>query len=336
MTRRISTSSFTSQNLSSSTLVGTYTASADQELTVRLFAGKILGGSTYIAQLYLLPSGCSNYFPTVPYTSASVDSSASRLSMLTIPFKMANGDAVRVYLTGACADTASPFVTTEIWEQWGSSALSASNISGSALDNTVFKANAIGIGVLAASVLAASNIGGSAFNSTVFAGSVMDNSLFAANSGSVIWNAAVRSLTDKSAFAIAQGGIGVGSFAASAIAASAFSGSAIDNTVINTAARSGYSLAAGQISVKKNTALSGFPFVMTDSTLHQPKTLLTVAGTRSIDGAAFASTASAPTELANGWYLVNLAAADLNGTTIALRFTAASADDLNITLLTQA
>lgn len=91
----------------------------------------------------------------------------------------------------------------------------------------------------------------------------------------------------------------------------------------------------GQISVKKNTALSKFPFVVKSSSTHLPQTGLTVTGTRNIDNAGFAATANAVSEVANGWYVIDLAASDLNGGTIALRFTAPGADDCNFTIVTQ-
>lgn len=88
--------------------------------------------------------------------------------------------------------------------------------------------------------------------------------------------------------------------------------------------------------VTKNTALSAFMFMMVDSTDHvTAETGLTVTATRSIDGAAFASCANAVSEVANGWYKIDLAAADLNGNVVALRFTATGADTRNITIVTQ-
>jgi len=90
------------------------------------------------------------------------------------------------------------------------------------------------------------------------------------------------------------------------------------------------------IAAKKNTALATFEFVMNDSTNHSPATGLTVAATRSIDGGAFASCANSVTEIANGWYKIDLAASDLNGNVIGLRFTAAGADTANLTILTNA
>lgn len=86
--------------------------------------------------------------------------------------------------------------------------------------------------------------------------------------------------------------------------------------------------------IKKNTALTAYPFLMTDSTTHAPATGLTVTATRSIDGAAFGACANAVSEIASGWYKITLAAADLNGGTIALKFAAAGADQANHTIVT--
>lgn len=101
------------------------------------------------------------------------------------------------------------------------------------------------------------------------------------------------------------------------------------------------SLSSGRVAVqagiRKNTALANFPFLMTDSTTHNPATGLTVTGTRSIDGAAFgAGTIANMTEVASGVYQCDLGAGDLNGDTIILRFTASGADDLLITIVPMA
>ncbi len=96
------------------------------------------------------------------------------------------------------------------------------------------------------------------------------------------------------------------------------------------------SLTAGQLAIKKNTALANFEFPMTDSTTNAPKTGLTVTATRSIDGGAFAACANAVSAVSNGIYKISLDATDLNGTVITLRFTAALANDRLITIITQA
>ena len=74
---------------------------------------------------------------------------------------------------------------------------------------------------------------------------------------------------------------------------------------------------------KKNTAYNAYMFLMVDDTDGKtPETGLTgISCTRSIDGAAFASCANAATEVGNGWYKIDLAAGDLNGDEIVLRFT---------------
>jgi hypothetical protein len=87
--------------------------------------------------------------------------------------------------------------------------------------------------------------------------------------------------------------------------------------------------------IKKNTALAGFEFVMTDSTTHAPKTGATVTAQRSLDGAAFASCTNSPTEISNGAYTIDLSAADLNGNVVLLRFTGTSADDVFYEIITQ-
>jgi hypothetical protein len=79
--------------------------------------------------------------------------------------------------------------------------------------------------------------------------------------------------------------------------------------------------------IRKNTSLSGFTFTMVDSTDHiTGKTGLTVTATRSLDGAAFAACANSVTEISNGAYVIDLAAADLNANTVMLKFSATGAD----------
>jgi hypothetical protein len=87
--------------------------------------------------------------------------------------------------------------------------------------------------------------------------------------------------------------------------------------------------------LKKNTSFNNFCFVMTDSTNHAPVTGKTVTATRSLDGAGFAACANAVTELANGVYKINLAAGDVNGNMVVLRFTATGCDDLLLPIIPQ-
>ena len=88
--------------------------------------------------------------------------------------------------------------------------------------------------------------------------------------------------------------------------------------------------------IQKNTALSNFVFFMVDSTDHVTgKTGLTVTAQRSLDGAAFAAAANSVSEIASGFYKINLAAGDLNADTVALKFTASGADATVFTIKTE-
>ena len=78
--------------------------------------------------------------------------------------------------------------------------------------------------------------------------------------------------------------------------------------------------------VKKNTAYSGFEFLMVDATDGiTPLTGLTITATRSIDGGAFAACTNAATEVSGGIYKINLSTTDLNGSSIMLKFASSSA-----------
>jgi hypothetical protein len=88
-----------------------------------------------------------------------------------------------------------------------------------------------------------------------------------------------------------------------------------------------------QGTVKKNTAINNYPFVMRDLS-GLPRTGLTVTATRKIDSGSFSACANAPAEIADGWYEIDLAAADLNGVTIALSLTATGSSGTFATIVT--
>ncbi len=106
-------------------------------------------------------------------------------------------------------------------------------------------------------------------------------------------------------------------------------------TVTTNNDKTGYSLTAGQLFIKKNTQFT-LTFPMTDSTTHAPATGLTVASKRSIDGGALGNTANSVTELSAGLYSLVVAAADVNGAMITFNFTSAGADSKFIGVVTQA
>ena len=85
----------------------------------------------------------------------------------------------------------------------------------------------------------------------------------------------------------------------------------------------------------KNVALANFEFLMVLSSDDvTPGLGLTVTGEVSIDGAAFTALTNAITEISEGFYKVNLAAADLNGDVIGLKFNAALANQTSMVFLT--
>jgi hypothetical protein len=82
---------------------------------------------------------------------------------------------------------------------------------------------------------------------------------------------------------------------------------------------------------QKNTPYAAFSFPMYNSS-GVPTTGLTVSASRRIDAGSFAACANAVTEVSSGWYSLDLAASDLAGNTIALRFSAAGAVDTDLAI----
>lgn len=96
--------------------------------------------------------------------------------------------------------------------------------------------------------------------------------------------------------------------------------------------------AAVSSNVKRNTAWNAMMFPMTDSTNHALKTgaSFTSGGAqRSLDGAAFANCVNLPVEIANGFYFINLPAADTNASRVQFLFTASGCDPTAFEVITQ-
>ncbi len=92
----------------------------------------------------------------------------------------------------------------------------------------------------------------------------------------------------------------------------------------------------GTIVIKKNTALAAFMFYMALASDNKSPALgLTITSTVALDGAAFGATANSATAISGGWYKINLAAADLNGDTVAFEFAGAGANTTRFTFATQ-
>lgn len=114
----------------------------------------------------------------------------------------------------------------------------------------------------------------------------------------------------------------------------------LTNTTILTATADAAAIAGVQadlpIKITKNVALAAFPFFMVTSATHTTGAAgLTVTAQRSLDGAALAACANAVAEIGSGYYSINLAQTDTNANTIGFLFTAAGADPLAFTVVTQ-
>lgn len=176
---------------------------------------------------------------------------------------------------------------------------------------------AAGGGDLAAILIDVTGIGGSAMRGT-------DSAALASvcTEARLVELAAANLPTDIDAILADTGTDGV-AIAPSAIGSGSFAAGAIDSAAVG----------AGVVgAIDKNVAFSNFEFLMVDSTDHvTPKTGLTVTGTRSIDGGAFAAVSGAIAEVADGIYQFDALAADTNGDLITWRFISAGADDFFVT-----
>lgn len=194
------------------------------------------------------------------------------------------------------------------------------------------------VGAMANNVLTAAAINADAITAAKVAADV------GTEIGTAVWATATRELTalDEDNTAIDLNATAVGSVAGAVGSVTGNVGGNVVGSVGSVTAgvtvttnndKTGYTLTA-DFRIKKNTALANFTFLMVD-TSDVPKTGLTVTAERSIDGAALGACANAVSEISNGLYKINLAAADLNGDVIALRFSAAGAKDRIIAIVTQ-
>lgn len=92
-----------------------------------------------------------------------------------------------------------------------------------------------------------------------------------------------------------------------------------------------FATAAG---IRKNVALSNFPFYM-ETTTGIPATGKTVTVELSKDAGAFAAAAGAVAEISGGWYQIDLAQADTNADTIGFKATASGCKQTNMTIVTR-
>lgn len=95
----------------------------------------------------------------------------------------------------------------------------------------------------------------------------------------------------------------------------------------NASGQHAFNLNTPNPAVIKNQAKSDISFKLVSSTDHVTAvTGATVTAQRSLDNAAFAAASGTVTEIGNGLYGFDAAAADMNGNSVILRFTATGAD----------
>jgi len=113
--KRLTVNSLSDQDISSTLLVGTYTADADRTLFIRLFVDQIAGGGDYSAYITLQRDGAGTEYTAVT-TTIAVPGGVTNLVVHTMALPVKSTDVMKVYLTGLPGDTTTPDVICEFWE----------------------------------------------------------------------------------------------------------------------------------------------------------------------------------------------------------------------------
>jgi hypothetical protein len=105
----------TNTNISSATLAGTYTASADDMwVACRLYAQGLAGGGDYIYYLTITPTGLSE--GEMYKTTQTLGATTYQLGAQSIPIFMDTGDVLKAYIDGLAGDTTTPDVYVDWFE----------------------------------------------------------------------------------------------------------------------------------------------------------------------------------------------------------------------------
>ena len=151
---RIDVSTLANQDISTALLAHTYTADAERELFVRLFADQVAGNGDYVGYVTIQRLGAGSFYRVIPITTAAAAAGVTAIAMTTIGFPVNNTDVVRVYLTGLAGDTLTPDIITEIWEDDYAVAGDAMDLVANAVDAAAIATDAIDADALAASAVA--------------------------------------------------------------------------------------------------------------------------------------------------------------------------------------
>jgi hypothetical protein len=115
--RQIESSTLSNQDISSALLCHEYTADADRDLLIRLFASQVAGNGVYTAYVTIERLGAGVEYEVQPRTAPTVASGVTSIAFATIVVPVLDTDVVRVYLEGLAGDTTTPDIVTEICEQ---------------------------------------------------------------------------------------------------------------------------------------------------------------------------------------------------------------------------
>ena len=114
--KRLSSIAIANQDISSALLCSSHTADADRLLFVRLFADQIAGDGDYIIYATMQRLGAGSQYLLAPKSTIAIEAGMTSIAFTTHSFPIKSGDIVRVYLQGLPADTTTPDIITEIWE----------------------------------------------------------------------------------------------------------------------------------------------------------------------------------------------------------------------------
>lgn len=113
---QITTSTLTNQSLATILTCITYTADADREIFVRLFADQVAGNGVYTSYVTIQRLGAGSAYQVVPLTAPTVASGVTAIGFMSVPFPVKATDVVKVLLLGLAGDTTTPDIITEVWD----------------------------------------------------------------------------------------------------------------------------------------------------------------------------------------------------------------------------
>lgn len=223
---------------------------------------------------------------------------------------------------------------------FASGAITSTVLAAGAIHSTIFTTNAIVATTFASGAITSTVLAAGAIHSTIFTTAAIVGTTFA--SGSII-------STTFASGAITSTVLAAGAIHSTIFTTNAITPTNVQSTVLvqaNVTAWMGSAVSSSAPGIplvnitsyiKRNATAAGFMFVMTDMTTHVPTAGLVVVGTKSIDGAAFTGLVNSATitSVGFGTYSIDLTPTDTNGQHIMMRFTNATADDLNIEIITQ-